>query len=115
MDDKSAQNLKDLYGEETKEHICYPTYSTMENFGISGNSTDVFVPLYQAIPRNKQAFYMLRSQLKKAFIEVADNAEKLLRNGQSVDESLFATMTDEQSKYYNVPLSGPFKSDQYRY
>ena len=25
------------------------------------------------------------------------------------------TMTDEQSKYYNVPLSGPFKSDQYRY
>ncbi len=25
------------------------------------------------------------------------------------------TMTDEQSKYYNVPLSGPFKSNQYRY
>ena len=25
------------------------------------------------------------------------------------------TMTDEQSKYYNVPLNGPFKSDQYRY
>ena len=25
------------------------------------------------------------------------------------------TMTDEQSKYYNVSISGPFKSDQYRY
>ena len=25
------------------------------------------------------------------------------------------TMTEEQGKYYNVPLSGPFKSDQYRY
>ena len=24
-------------------------------------------------------------------------------------------MTEEQGKYYNVPLNGPFKSDQYRY
>ena len=41
--------------------------------------------------------------------------EKVAMLQLSTMDVALTTMTDEQSKYYNVPLSGPFKSDQYRY
>ena len=91
----------------------YESYNDLEKLPI--RSINNFILTLGDVALVKRSFNKTEEYPIGVYVLPKILDEKVAMLQLSTMDVELTTMTDEQSKYYNVPPSGPFKSDQYRY